>query len=199
MYTGYDYNKNTIRNYTATPYASKTPVAYRTTKKTIYHTVILRSGIDSSNFEDGDKVFALEDDKTIFLLFNNFVPQNYGSEVSLCQVLNENDNITHDIVLTPGTGFQVKYNGSYETFSSYDSTTPIDYCLISINKNTVGINREYASIGLSDMPSSPKIKINAPTVILPSNWAIQIIAASDNGELKAGYVDYQIFMGGFYD
>lgn len=199
LYTGYDYNKNTIRNYYATPYAGLSPVKLSTAKKTIYHTVILRQDINASNFEDGNKVFALEDNKTIFLLFKRFVPDSYGSEVSLCQVLDENDNITHDIVLTPGPGFQVKHNGSYESFSRYDSVRPIDFYLISINKNTVGRNRKYESIGLSDMPSNPKIKINSPAVSMASDWAISRIAASDNGELKAENIDYNVFFGSFYD
>lgn len=148
----------------------------------------MRQDINASNFEDGDKVFALEDDKTIFLYFEQFVPNSYGSEVSLCQVLDENDNITHEIVLTPGTGFQVKHNGSYETLRQYYSTSPLNY-LISINKSNASVKDEYDRCSysyLSDMPSNPKIKINAPTVSLSSSdWEIGRIAASDNGELKA--------------
>ena len=115
MYTGYDYVKHSIRNYTATPYASLTPVLSSTTKKTIYHTVILRQDINASNFENGEKVFALEDDKTIFLHFKRFVPDSSGSEVSICQITDENDNITHEVVLNTDTGFQIKHNGEYET------------------------------------------------------------------------------------
>lgn len=122
MYTGYDYVRYNVCNYSATPYAGVTPVAHRTTKKTIYHTVILRQDINASNIENGEKVFALEDDKTIFLHFKRFVPDSSGSEVSLCKVLDENDNITHEIVLTPGTGFQIKHNGEYETLKQYDIT-----------------------------------------------------------------------------
>lgn len=122
LYTGYDYVKNDVCNYSATPYAGLTPVAYRTTKKTIYHTVILRQDINASNIENGEKVFPLEDDKTIFLHFKQFVPDSSGSEVSLCQVLDENDNITYEMVLTPGTGFQIKHNGEYETLKQYDIT-----------------------------------------------------------------------------
>lgn len=202
LYTGYDYNKDTIRNYTATSYAGITAVAFSTTIKTIYHTVILRSDINASNIEDGDKVFALEDDKTIFLYFKKFVPSSYDSEVVLCQVLDENDNITHEIVLTPGTGFRVKYNGTYGDLQQYDSTQPLDY-LIGINKNYVSVkdeNGNYAYGSLSDMPLNPKIKINAPTVSLSSNnWEIGRIAVSDNGYLKAENVDYQIFYGALYD
>ena len=202
LYTGYDYNKNTINNYSATAYAGVSPVVYSTTIKTIYHTVLLRKDINASNFEDGEKVFALEDDKTIFLYFKQFVPSSYGSEVSLCQVLDENDNITHEIVLNPGTGFQVKHNGSYKTLQQYDNTSPLNY-LVAINKSNASVKDERGIDSyryLYDMPSNPKIKINAPTVSLSSDdWEIGRIAASDNGELKAKNVDYQIFYGNFYD
>lgn len=202
LYTGYDYNKDTIRNYTATPYADRTPVVLSTTIKTIYHTVILRSNINASNIEDGDKVFALEDDKTIFLYFKKFVPSSYDLEVVLCQVLDENDNFTHEIVLTPGTGFRIKYNGTYGDLQQYDSTQSLNY-LIGINKNNVSVKDENGNSAygyLSDMPSNPKIRINAPTVSLSSDdWEIGRIAASDNGDLKAGIVDYQIFYGVLYD
>ena len=205
LYTGYDYNKKNVLNYYATPYAGVTPVAYSTTKKTIYHTVILRQDINASNFEDGEKVFALEDDKTIFLHFKQFVPDTSGSEVSLCQVLDENDNIIHEIVLTTGTGFQIKHNGVYKTLKQYDSTQISNY-LIGINKNFVSLdiqNKDGIYDGTIaswyDIPSNPKIKINSPTVSMPSDWEIGRIAVSDNGELIAGWVNYQVFYDPFYD
>lgn len=204
LYTGYDYDKRGIRNYYATPYAGPTPVAYSTTKKTIYHTVILRQDINASNFENGEKVFALEDDKTIFLHFKRFVPESIGSEVSLFQILDENDNITQEIVFTTGTGFQVKYNGEYEMSLPYDSTQSLN-CLIAINKNYISLERQNED-GIYDdsfanwhgVPSNPKIKINAPTVSMPSDWEIGRIAVSDNGNLLAN-IGYEVFYGPLYD
>ena len=204
LYTGYDYDKNTINNYSATAYVGNggSSVISSTVVKTIYHTVLLRQDINASNIEDGEKVFALEDDKTIFLHFKKFVPSSYNSEVILCQVLDENDSFTHEIVLTPGIGFRIKYNGTYGDMLQYDSTQPLDY-LIGINKNNVSVKDENRNSGygpLSDMPTNPKIKINAPTVSLSSDdWEIGRIAASDNGDLKAENVDYQVFYGAFYD
>ena len=124
LHTGYDFQANGICTYSATAYGGNGafPSAGSTTQKTIYHTVILRQDINASNIEDGEKVFAFEDGKTIFLHFKQFVPDSYGSEVSLCQITDEYDNITHEIVLTPGTGFQVKRNGEYSMLKSYDST-----------------------------------------------------------------------------
>ena len=201
LYTGYDYNKDYIRTYYATPYAGVTPVAYRTTKKTIYHTVILREYINASNIEDWKKVFALEDDKTIFLHFKRFVPDSIGSEVSLFQVLDENDNITHEIVLTAGTGFQIKHNGEYQVLMSYNSTSPLNY-LLSISKSWISVNDEYynnSAIDWHDVPSNPKIKINSPAVSMPSDWEIGKIAVTDNGEITAGSINYEVFYGPIYD
>ena len=123
LYTGYEYNKKGIKPYSATAYGGNGafPSAGSTTQKTIYHTVILRQDINAANIEDGEKVFALEDDKTIFLYFRQFVPDSYGSEVSLCQITDEHDNITHEVVLKSGTGFQIKHNGKH-ILLSYDST-----------------------------------------------------------------------------
>ena len=114
----------------------------------------------------------MEDNKTIFLHFLQFVPDSIGSEVSLFQVLDENDNITHEIVLTPGPGFQIKRNGEYETLRQYDSTSPERY-LVAINKNGVSVNDDNynsSSTYLPDIPLNPKIKINSPTVSMPSDW-----------------------------
>ena len=124
LYTGYDYTKYSVCTYSATAYGGNGafPSVGSTTQKTIYHTVILRQDINASNIEDGEKVFALEDGKTIFLHFKQFVPDIYGSEVSLCQITDEHDNITHEVVLNPGTGFQVKHNGEYKSLHPYDST-----------------------------------------------------------------------------
>lgn len=122
LYTGYDFQAAGIRTYSATAYGGNGafPSAGSTTQKTIYHTVILRQDINASNFENGEKVFAFEDNKTIFLHFKQFVPNTYGSEVSLCQLLDENDNIINELVLTPGTGFKLKR--SKDMLLSYDST-----------------------------------------------------------------------------
>ena len=124
LYTGYDYEKYTISTFSATAYGGNGafPSAGSTTQKTLPHTVILRQDINAANIEDGEKVFALEDGKTIFLHFKQFVPDSYGSEVSLCQITDEHDSITNEIVLTAGTGFRIKHNGEYTKLYSYDST-----------------------------------------------------------------------------
>ena len=124
LYTGYDYAKYSVCTYSATAYGGNGafPSAGSTTQKTIYHTVILRQDINASNIEDGEKVFALEDDKTIYLHFKRFVPDSYGSEVSLFQITDEYDNITHEVVLNTDIGFQIKHNGEYQMLKQFDST-----------------------------------------------------------------------------
>lgn len=207
LYTGYEYQKYSICTYSATAYGGNGafPSAGSTTQKTIYHTVILRQDINASNIEDGEKVFALEDDKTIFLHFKQFVPDSYGSEVSICQITDEYDSITHEIVLNTDTGFQIKHNGEYQILLQCDSTQISNY-LIGINKESISLEMQKkndiydGSIAqLSDVPSNPKIKINSPAVSMPSDWEIGRIAVSDNGGLLAGAVDYQVFYGPLYD
>lgn len=203
LYTGYEYNKKGIQTYSATAYGGNGafPSMKSTTQKTIYHTVILRQDINASNIEDGEKVFALEDDKTIFLYFRQFVPDSYGSRVSLCQITDEHDNITHEIVLKSGTGFQIKQNGEYQILLGYDSTQPLNY-LISINKYVVSVkdqNYKQSGIYWNNVPSNAKIKINSPTVSMPSDWEIGRIAVTDNGDLDAGLIDYTVFYFPLYD
>ena len=205
LYTGYDYPKYAVCTFSATAYGGNGafPSAGSTTQKTLPHTVILRQDINASNIEDGEKVFALEDDKTIFLHFKQFVPDSSGSEVSICQITDEHDNITHEVVLNTDTGFQIKHNGEYETLLQYDSTQISNY-LIAINKNTASLevwNKDDISDGriasLYDVPSNPKIKINAPTVSMPSDWEIGRIAVSDSGDLLAN--GYTVFYEPIYD
>ena len=205
LYTGYDFNRVSICTYSATAYGGdgRFPSAGSTTQKTIYHTVILRQDINASNIEDGEKIFALDDDKTIFLHFKRFVPDSYGSEVSLCQVLDENDNITHEIVLTTGTGFQVKHNGEYKILYSYDSTQPLNY-LVAINKEYISlVDENYTTNSVyywyDDVPSNPKIKINSTAVSMPSDWEIGRIAVSDSGKLLAASIFYQVLYEPLYD
>ena len=202
LYTGYDYLKNSIHNYSASSYYGNGGLVDGAVVKTIYHTVILRQDINAANIEDGEKVFALEDDKTIFLHFKRFAPGGSGTEISLCQITNEYDSITHEIVLNYDTGFQVKHNGEYETLQQYDMTSPLDY-LVAINKSIASVmdeNYNSSSVSLSDVPSNAKIKINTPTVSMANdNWEIGRIATSDNGQLKAEYVNYQIFYDQLYE
>ena len=204
LYTGYEYNKKGIIPYSATAYGGNGafPSAGSTTQKTIYHTVILRQDINASNIEDGEKVFALEDGKTIFLHFRQFVPDSYGSKVSLCQITDEHDNITHEVVLKSGTGFQIKHNGEYESLLSYDSTQPLNY-LVSINKYVVSVkdqNYNQSGIYWKDVPSNAKIKINSPTVSMPIDWEIgRIAVVTDNEDLDAGLIDYTVFYEPIYD
>ena len=207
LYTGYEYQKYAIRTYSATAYGGNGafPSAGSTTQKTLPHTVILRQDINAANIEDGEKVFALEDGKTIFLHFKQFVPDSYGSEVSLCQITDEHDSITNEIVLTPGTGFQIKHNGEYQILQRYDSTQPLNY-LIAIKRTGVGIEYDNDTTGSSDyLPGiSPnkkinlKIKINSPAVSMPSDWEIGRIAITDEF-LDAMSVNYQVFYGQLYD
>ena len=84
---------------------------------------------------------------------------------------------------------------------SYNSTQPLNY-LIGINKFNITIkdeNGENASNYLYNVPSNAKIKINYPTVSMPSDWEIGRIAVSDNGYMQAIGVDPQVFYDPIYD
>ena len=73
---------------------------------------------------------------------------------------------------------------------------------MSINKYVVSVkDQNYNQSGLywNDMPSNPKIKINSPTVSMPSDWEIGRIAVTDNGDLSAGLIDYTVFYFPLYD
>lgn len=50
-----------------------------------------------------------------------------------------------------------------------------------------------------NVPSNAKIKINYPTVSMPSDWEIGRIAVSDNGYMQAVEVDPQVFYDPIYD
>ena len=73
---------------------------------------------------------------------------------------------------------------------------------MSINKKyicTKDGNHTNSTSGWYDVPSNPKIKINFPTVSMPSDWEIGRIAVSDCGDLLAGAINEQVFYGPLYD
>ena len=72
---------------------------------------------------------------------------------------------------------------------------------MAINKKYISVAGPYSNSLYEwyDVPSNPKIKINSPTVSMPSDWEIGRIAVSDNGQLEAGSVNEQILYGPLYD
>lgn len=111
LYTGYNTpSKIGIKKYYATAYCGngQTSVVSSTKMRVIAPTLIIKQDIDASNITN-ETVCDLEDNKTVLLNYKNFVPTSYGSEVSLCKVIDENSDVVYDIVLNPGTGFYVKH------------------------------------------------------------------------------------------
>ena len=73
---------------------------------------------------------------------------------------------------------------------------------MAINKYSASIkdeNNKYSSEYLYNVPSNAKIKINYPTVSMPSDWEIGRIAVTNHRGLMANEVDYQVFYGPLYD
>lgn len=83
----------TIRDYIATAYCGdgSTPVINSTTKKILPSAKCIKKNLNSSNLTGDLNVYTFNNDETVFLFYHNFVPTIYNQEVSLCKVLNENN------------------------------------------------------------------------------------------------------------
>lgn len=86
-------DKYTIRDYIATAYCGdgSTPVINSTTKKILPPAKCIKKNLNSSNLTGDLNVYTLNNGETLFLFYHNFVPTEYNQEVSLCKVLNENN------------------------------------------------------------------------------------------------------------
>ena len=83
----------TIRDYIATAYCGdgSTHVINSTTHKILPPAKCIKKNLNSSNLTGDLNVYTFNNDGTIFLFYHNFVPTEYNQEVSLCKVLNENN------------------------------------------------------------------------------------------------------------
>ena len=83
-----------IRDFIATAYCGdgSTPVINSTTEKILPPTKCIKKNLNSSTFTTGDlNVYTFNNGGTLFLFYHNFVPTEYNQEVSLCKILNENN------------------------------------------------------------------------------------------------------------
>ena len=172
-------DKSAIRDYIATAYCGNgsIPVINSTTEKIVPPAKCIKKNLNSSNLTGDLNVYTFDNGGSILLFYHNFVPTVYNQEVSLCKVLNGNQEQQFDVVLIPGVGFKV----GDQQFQPYDTVEPTDFTLV-INSKYVSVSRD----GMSTTGGSPYdltnaiIQVNAPTVSLASDWAITNIVVSDS-------------------
>lgn len=85
--------KSYIRDYIATAYCGDglTPVISSTTNEILPSAKCIKKNLNSSNLTGDLNVYTFNNDGTLFLFYHNFVPTEYNQEVSLCKILNENN------------------------------------------------------------------------------------------------------------
>ena len=86
-------DKLIIRDYIETAYCGdgSTPVINSTTEKILPPAKCIKKNLNSSNLTGDLNVYTFNNGGTLFLFYHNFVPTEYNQEVSLCKVLNENN------------------------------------------------------------------------------------------------------------
>lgn len=172
-------DKWSIRGYIATAYCGdgSIPVINSTTKKILPPAKCIKKNLNSSNLTGDLNVYTFNNGGAIFLFYHNFVPTAYNQEVSLCKVLNENQEQQFDVVLIPGVGFKV----GDSQFQPYDTVEPIDFTLL-ISSKYISISSDGMSTtgGSSYDLTNATIQVNAPAVSLASDWAITNIVVSDS-------------------
>ena len=187
-------NKTNIRDYIATAYCGdgSTPVINSTTEKILPPAKCIKKNLNSSNLTGDLNVYTFNNGGTLFLFYHNFVPTEYNQEVSLCKVLNENQEQQFEIVLIPGVGFKV----GDSQFLEYNTVEPADFVLaISSISISLSCKNNNTSMSPSPLPTNATIQVNAPAVSLASDWAITHIVVSDSEDLTTfsldkGLVDY---------
>lgn len=94
MLNGNDFtDKFRIRDYIATAYCGdgSTPVINSTTEKILPQAKCIKKNLNSSNLTGDLNVYTFDNGGSILLFYHNFVPTVSNQEVSLCKVLNENN------------------------------------------------------------------------------------------------------------
>lgn len=86
-------DKLSIRDYIATAYCGdgSTPVINSTTHKIFPPTKCIKKNLNSSNLTGDLNVYTFNNGGSIFLFYHNFVPTEYNQKVSLCKVINGNN------------------------------------------------------------------------------------------------------------
>lgn len=183
-----DTDNSTIRDYIATAYCGNgsAPVINSTTEKILPPAKCIKKNLDSSNLTGDLNVYTFNNGGTLFLFYHNFVPTEYNKEVSLCKVLNENNEQQVNVVLIPGVGFKV--GGSQ--LLTYDTVEPADF-VVGINKGRISVYCNYSEQYAENypIPTNAIVQVNTPAVPLASDWAITHIAVSDSGDLTASKLD----------
>lgn len=89
----YETDNSRIRDYVATAYCGdgSTPVINSTTEKILPLIKCIKKNLNSSNLTGDLNVYTFNNGGTLFLFYHNFVPTVLNQKVSLCKVLNENN------------------------------------------------------------------------------------------------------------
>lgn len=185
-------DKFKIRDYIATAYCGNgsTPVINSTTNKILPPAKCIKKNLNSSNLTGDLNVYTLNDGGTLFLFYHNFVPTEYNQQVSLCKILNENNELQAELVLIPGVGFKV----GDSQFLEYDTVEPTDF-VVSIKSGSVYVSytKDYTTFDsgapIPYFQTNATIQVNAPAVSLASDWAITDIVVSDSGSFTATGLD----------
>lgn len=88
-----DTDKLSIRDYIATAYCGdgSIPVLNSTIHKIFPSAKCIKKNLNSSNLTGDLNVYTFDNGGSIFLFYHNFVPTVLNEEVSLCKILNENN------------------------------------------------------------------------------------------------------------
>lgn len=86
-------DKSTIRDYIATAYCGdgSNPVINSTTEKILPPAKCIKKNLNSSNLTGSLNVYTFDNGGSILLFYHNFVPTELNQKVSLCKVLNGNN------------------------------------------------------------------------------------------------------------
>ena len=183
-------DKWSIRDYIATAYCGNgsIPVINSTTEKILPPAKCIKKNLNSSNLTGDLNVYTFNNGGTLLLFYHNFVPTEYNQEVSLCKILNENQEQQAEIVLIPGVGFKI---GDSQLFE-YDTVEPTDFVVgISSTQTSLFCNWTAVTTGSHSVPNAT-IQVNAPAVSLASDWAITHIVVSDSEDVQAAGIDERL-------
>ena len=179
-------DKLAVRKYIATAYGSDGMAENSTTQQIIQPAKCIKKNLDIS-LEGELNVYTFQNDETIFLFYQNFVPLNAWDKKSLCKVMDASGSLQYDVVLSPDYGFNIKGASGTEEYQLMEFNPSYSKdCVVAINKTTISVyyRDELQHVNVQSMPTNPTIQVNPPTDT-DTNWAITHIAVSDCGKLTA--------------
>ena len=180
-------DKLAVRKYIATAYGSDGMAFGSTTQQIIQPTKCIKKNLDLTNLEGELNVYTFQNDETIFLFYQNFVPLNSWDKKSLCKVMDASGSMQYDVVLSPDYGFNINGASGTEEYKLMEFNPSYSKdCVVAINKTTISVyyRDELQQVNVQSMPTNPTIQVNCPRDTNP-NWAITHIAVSDCGKLTA--------------